>query len=126
LGNGGVWLLFSSVTTLHFTFEYNSPVLDGDWSFPPLIAWRHVLRVHLICKEVSIGQNSTRENSTGQDKTILERDKEIILFMLENKKGILIFLIVCTPDKKLSHGFLARDKNSCFCPVSCYLSCPIP
>jgi len=46
--------------------------------------------------------------------------------MLENKNGILIFFIVCTLDKKICHGFLVRDKNSCFCPVSCYLSCPIP
>jgi hypothetical protein len=34
--------------------------------------------------------------------------------MLENKNDILVvIIIVCTLDKKLSHG-LVRDKNSCF------------
>lgn len=38
------------------------------------------------------------------------------------KKGILVFLMVCTLDKKLSRG-LVRDKN--FCPVSYHLICTI-
>ena len=77
------------------------------------------IRVCLIRKTVSSRQNSTR-----QDKTVLERDIEKIFFMLENKNGILVLLMVCTLHKKLSQG-LVMDKDSCFCSVPCYLFCSV-
>jgi len=72
----------------------------------------YTIRMCFICKTASTGQNST-----GQDKTSR--------IMLENKKGVLVFLIVCTMDKKLS-SYLVRDKNCCFYPVPCYLFCLVP
>jgi len=58
------------------------------------------IRVCLIRKTVSSRQNSTR-----QDKTVLERDIEKIFFMLENKNGILIFLIVLYSEQKVVSWF---------------------
>jgi len=44
--------------------------------------------------------------------------------MLENKNDILIFLIICTLNKKLFPS-LVKDKNLCFYPVLCYIFCSI-
>ena len=53
----------------------------------------------MICKTVGTGQDRTvqyrtEQDSTGQDKTALERDREIIFFIFENKIGIFVFFIV--------------------------------
>jgi hypothetical protein len=72
-----------------------------NYDYIHIMLSKHIItiRVRLICKIVSTGQNSTGQNRTeqgrtGQDKIASIREREIIFFIFENKMGIFVFFIL--------------------------------